>query len=405
MTSTDRSCSSTRRSAAALHFLKKYFLEVVINCIQLLIMFAGVSIPFVFFQTLYWLIAFRYNLFYLYNEKYVMSIVMIFGALIGGMTTEGGGAVAFPVMTIALNISPVVARDFSLMIQSCGGWHIIIRNGLTAASFTIFFMSIAVEWHSIVFSTFGSTFGIIFGFEIADQLLSAAEKKMMFVSVFFSFAIALFLLNSERKRITFDSIHNFTLFKAVILIANGFIGGILTGIAGSGVDVCSFSILTLLFRISEKVATPTSVVLMSANSMFGFFWRRYMDDAISQDSWEYFAVCLPVVVFFAPLGSFMASHFHRLTLAVLIYILETVALVGAVVVLRPALPLLCASASLVILSFAFYYAIGRYGKRMADQVTKLQQAKSISVDKNLTEAEDKGLDIWINHRLIFAVHF
>lgn len=44
----------------------------------------------------------------------------------------------------------------------------------------------------------------------------------------------------------------------------------------------SFSILTLLFRISEKVATPTSVVLMSANSMVGFFWRRFMDDAISQ---------------------------------------------------------------------------------------------------------------------------
>lgn len=36
------------------------------------------------------------------------------------MTTEGGGAVAFPVMTLALNISPVVARDFSFMIQSCG---------------------------------------------------------------------------------------------------------------------------------------------------------------------------------------------------------------------------------------------------------------------------------------------
>ena len=36
------------------------------------------------------------------------------------MTSEGGGAVAFPVMTLALNISPAVARDFSLMIQSCG---------------------------------------------------------------------------------------------------------------------------------------------------------------------------------------------------------------------------------------------------------------------------------------------
>ena len=36
------------------------------------------------------------------------------------MTSEGGGAVAFPVMTLALGIKPAVARDFSLMIQSCG---------------------------------------------------------------------------------------------------------------------------------------------------------------------------------------------------------------------------------------------------------------------------------------------
>ena len=36
------------------------------------------------------------------------------------MTTEGGGAVAFPVMTLALGIEPSVARDFSLMSQSCG---------------------------------------------------------------------------------------------------------------------------------------------------------------------------------------------------------------------------------------------------------------------------------------------
>ena len=36
------------------------------------------------------------------------------------MTSEGGGAVAFPVMTLALHINPQVARDFSLMIQACG---------------------------------------------------------------------------------------------------------------------------------------------------------------------------------------------------------------------------------------------------------------------------------------------
>ncbi len=45
---------------------------------------------------------------------------MIFGSMIGGATSEGGGAVAFPVMTLALNIDSSVARDFSLMCQSCG---------------------------------------------------------------------------------------------------------------------------------------------------------------------------------------------------------------------------------------------------------------------------------------------
>ena len=53
------------------------------------------------------------------HNRYILSITMIFGATIAGMTSEGGGAVAFPVMTLALGIAPSVARDFSLMIQGC----------------------------------------------------------------------------------------------------------------------------------------------------------------------------------------------------------------------------------------------------------------------------------------------
>lgn len=55
--------------------------------------------------------------------------------------------------------------------------------------------------------------------------MAPAEKKMAFVSVFFSFAIALFILNSDKKRKTFSKIEQFTLPKALILIINGFIGG------------------------------------------------------------------------------------------------------------------------------------------------------------------------------------
>ena len=51
------------------------------------------------------------------------------------------------------------------------------------------------------------------------------------------------------------------------------------------------------------------------------------DTGSNPEAWNYLAVCVPIVVFFAPFGSFLSSHFHRQVLASLIYILDTIALV------------------------------------------------------------------------------
>ena len=80
----------------------------------------GFLIPFSFFQLCWWCLAFKYDFFSLFADRYLLSLTMVLGATVAGMTSEGGGAVAFPVMTLALKITPAVARDFSLMIQSCG---------------------------------------------------------------------------------------------------------------------------------------------------------------------------------------------------------------------------------------------------------------------------------------------
>lgn len=155
------------------------------------------------------------------------------------MTSEGGGSVAFPVMTLAFKITPSIARDFSLMIQSVG---------MTAAAFTIFWMKIQLEWRSVIFCSIGGVFGMVVGLELIDPNLTPAQKKMGFVSIWFSFAFALFLLNVYRKRMTFKIIPEFKVWKACVLLVTGFFGGIFSAISGSGLDVCSFSILTLLFR-------------------------------------------------------------------------------------------------------------------------------------------------------------
>ena len=51
---------------------------------------------------------------------------MVAGGLLGGATSEGGGAVAFPVMTLALGLHPDVARDFLFVTQSAG-WVQVAR--------------------------------------------------------------------------------------------------------------------------------------------------------------------------------------------------------------------------------------------------------------------------------------
>lgn len=110
---------------------------------------------------------------------------------------------------------------------------------------------------------------LLAGLEVVDVALTPPQKKLGFVCIWFSFAFALFLLNREHKRRTFDEITNFGLWQTLVLLFVGFLGGIFSAVAGSGVDICSFSVLSLLFRVSEKVSTPTSVVLMAINTVFG----------------------------------------------------------------------------------------------------------------------------------------
>jgi len=52
------------------------------------------------------------------TPRWYLTLTMVFGSMAAGATSVGGGAVSFPVMTLAFGLSPLLARDFSLMIQS-----------------------------------------------------------------------------------------------------------------------------------------------------------------------------------------------------------------------------------------------------------------------------------------------
>ena len=62
--------------------------------------FIAVLIPLTFYHCVWWCLNLRNNYFQYFPTHYPMTITMIFGSMVAGATSEGGGAVAFPVMIL-----------------------------------------------------------------------------------------------------------------------------------------------------------------------------------------------------------------------------------------------------------------------------------------------------------------
>ena len=129
-------------------------------------------------------------------DHFPMTLTMIAGSFIAGATSEGGGAVAFPVLTLAFNVSPAVARDFALMIQAVG---------MTAASVVIIRSRIPVAWEAVGPVSLGGVLGILGGLTWVAPILPAPMIKIFFCCLWLSFAVALHLVSLRHNATLTDS--------------------------------------------------------------------------------------------------------------------------------------------------------------------------------------------------------
>ena len=272
----------------------------------------------------------------LFEDNWFMSVTMVFGSFIAGATSEGGGAVAFPVMTMLFKIPPPTARDFSLMIQAVG---------MTAAAATILWTRIPVERRAIVWGSLGGALGVVLGIELVSPHLPPPATKMTFLSIWLSFSVALFWINRAADREVRDSIEGFTTKHGLLLAATGVIGGAISGLTGSGLDILTFSLLVLRFRISEKIATPTSVILMAINAAVGFLWKHGAGGGMAGEAWNYWWVCVPIVVVGAPFGARFIRNRSRLFVAGILYVSIAIQFVAGLLIIPQTVGLILLSVS------------------------------------------------------------
>jgi len=284
----------------------------------------------------------------IFIHDWFMSLTMIFGSFVAGASSEGGGAIAYPVMTLVFNITPEVARNFSLAIQSIG---------MTAATLWILAQKITIEKTYLLLSGLGGFFGVIIGTIWIAPFVPAAYAKMMFVSFWLSFGIALFVINHIRKRDTRRSLPDLVQSQKTELILIGLVGGILSAIFGNGIDICTFSFVTLKYGLSEKVATPTSVVLMTSNAIVGTLMHFFLIGDMQPEAINYWLVCIPLVVLGAPFGAYIINKVNRISIAIMLYIIIIAQFVAALFIIQPSGPLLITSISTFAAGMVLFFLL------------------------------------------------
>lgn len=267
--------------------------------------------------------------FEIYQRRWPTVLTMIFGSFIAGASPEGSAAIAYPIFTLILKIQPAVARNFAFAIQSIG---------MTSATLLIIGLRLKVEWNYIKFVSLGGIFGLFFGTYYVVPLISPLQAKLFFVSLWLSFGIALWLQNRRPQRIVFDEIQNFAASDQARLIAFGLIGGIISSIFGTGINIFTFCLMTIYYQVSEKVATPSSVIIMTIETILGLIIHTQIMNDFQPEAFEIWLACVPFVAIFAPLGSFVISKMPREGIAKLLYCILVIQFIGAMWVIKPSLP-------------------------------------------------------------------
>lgn len=295
------------------------------------------------------------NMFSILSENLYVMITMVFGSFVAGSSPEGSASIAYPMFTLYLGVAPDVARNFAFAIQSVG---------MTAASIYILNKKIALDWNYIIYVSFGGLFGLLFGTYNLVPYIQPMLAKLIFVSLWLAFGIVLYLENRKQTRIIYEKIILFSHSDRINLILFGFIGGGISSLFGTGINIFTFCFLVIYYKVNEKVATPSSIIIMTIETIAGFALHGLVIKDISKESYDMWLSCIPIVIFFAPLGAYVVNKISRITFTNFLYFIFLVQYLGAMFVIRPDLTKSVISIGIVLFGFFFFRYIGSIQRKI-----------------------------------------
>lgn len=200
-----------------------------------------------------------------------INIYGVIGALlIGivlGLTGGGGSILTFPILVYVLSVNPITSTSYSLFVVGSTALVGTIRNAQkgmieykTAFVFAIpAFIAVFLSRKFII----PSIPNVLFNFN--DFVFTKDLAIMIFFAILMFFASISMIKGRKEVKITKDIAFNYPL-----IIIEGFVVGILTGLVGAGGGFLIIPALVLFANIPMKRAVATSLLIIAVKSLIGF---------------------------------------------------------------------------------------------------------------------------------------
>jgi hypothetical protein len=195
----------------------------------------------------------------------------LFGALVIGIVLGliggGGSILTVPVFVYILGINPVLATAYSLFVVGSSALVGAVRNA----------QKNLVDFRTGIIFAIPAFIGVYLArkyilniipnelFYINDFLLTKDVSIMLFFA-FLMLVAAFFMIRGQIE----DHNESEGRYNMPILIIEGLVVGILTGLVGAGGGFLIIPALVLFARLPMKRAVATSLMIIAIKSLFGF---------------------------------------------------------------------------------------------------------------------------------------
>ncbi len=217
-------------------------------------------VPYIIFTVISVLWVMMFPFFYedFLGKFYYMPFLGIIGATVANTTPAAAGIVYFPILT-RLQISPVTAVQFSMITQAYGmglgtfRWFLVNKR-----LFVVNVLPVCMT---------GGILGVVTSIMLVP-IENTGFLTLVFNLVAFIFTqIIFFSILSHRKYPNLNV--NLTTKNFLLLFLFSFLGGMISGWVGFGIDTMFYFILTVIFKINPAASIVTSISLMAVVSLAG----------------------------------------------------------------------------------------------------------------------------------------